>query len=645
MAIVKMKKIRLFAVRDQKEQLLADLQRLGCVEFSEQTALAGQAELASILKKESGGLDKLRSDLSVLSRALELLDHYAPQKTKMFEQRPEISEETLLNEAALSGLLTLCADIEHKDAQLKRLAALETQHNSLLESLDPWRDLEINFDFSGTAATSIVFGTLPVAVEIDNAEHLLGLAVPEAQLLPVSSHHELHYVVLIALRERMPHALESLRLLGFSNAPLKDLEGTAAENIDRVTQRLDEMAQEKLTISEELTALADCKNELKRAVDLLSVKIAKGEAAEQLLGTERAVVMTGWVPAEAEKALADTLSKYACAWDLSDPTEEETADVPVALKNNKFTAPLMMVTEMYSLPSYVGIDPNPLIMFFFTVFFGIMYADIGYGIILLTLGILATKLLKLRGTMKYAAGLLILCGATTTIFGVLFGSCFGDAIPVFTKMIGIGRVELWNKIDPLKEPMQMLIISLGIGVVHLLFGMGIKAYLLIRDGKPLAALFDVGSWWLLFAGIALGAMGITWWVAIGGAAALILTQGRDKPNIVGKFFGGIASLYDVVNFLADVLSYSRLMALLLASSVIASVVNVLGSLGGSVIGFIIVFLIGHTFNMAINIIGTYVHAARLQYLEFFGKFYEDGGRAFKPLKIKTNYYDIIKEEN
>ena len=433
--------------------------------------------------------------------------------------------------------------------------------------------------------------------------------------------------MLVCLKEKLADATEALRPFGFAISGSKGLKDTAAENIVRAEDRLQELAAEKEHLIEKITDKAPHRKELKMTVDLLGTKIARAEAAERLLGTQRAVSLIGWVPVPEEKKLASILSEYDCAWELSDPEPDETKQVPVSLKINKLTEPLMMVTEMYSLPAYDGVDPNPLIMPFFTLFFGIMYADMGYGVILFILGILGSKLLKPRGGMKYATGLLVFCGLTTIIFGALFGSLFGDAVPVFAEnILGISQVELWNAIDPLEQPMVMLVASLGLGVIQIIAGMAVKAYMLIRDGKWMDAIFDVGSWWLLFAGIAIGALGMTWWVCIAGAAALLLTQGRDKPSIVGKFIGGLASLYDITGYLGDILSYSRLMALLLASSVIASVVNVLGSLSGSIIVFIIVFLIGHVFNMAINIIGTYVHAARLQYLEFFGKFYK-GRRA------------------
>jgi V/A-type H+-transporting ATPase subunit I len=246
-----------------------------------------------------------------------------------------------------------------------------------------------------------------------------------------------------------------------------------------------------------------------------------------------------------------------------------------------------------------------------------------------------------------------MCGVASAIIGWLTGGFFGDAIasvarlfgreaPVLPTVFGFLTRPLLN---PMEDMIDVLIYSLALGGIQIIAGMAIKAYMLIRDGHFWDALFDVGSWWLLFAGIALGALKGIWYVCYAGVAALILTQGRAKKGIFAKLFGGIASLYDITSYLGDVLSYSRLMALMLAGSVIANIVNMLGTMTGSVIGFALVFILGHSFNAAINIVGTYVHASRLQYLEYFGKFYMDGDRAFAPLQINTKYVDIIKEEN
>jgi V/A-type H+-transporting ATPase subunit I len=410
---------------------------------------------------------------------------------------------------------------------------------------------------------------------------------------------------------------------------------------------LRELAEEKAPIEGNIKAEAVHREELKLCVDSMSTKIARAEATERLMGTSSAVALLGWVPVPEEEKLSVLLEKYDCAWETFEPSYDEQAQIPIKVKNSKLTSPMSMVTEMYSLPAYNGIDANPLIFPFFTVFFGIMFADMGYGLLMFIAGLLVKKKARPRGTMKHMSELLIICGISTFVFGFISGGFFGDAIPVIAGMFG-HTVNIWFLVDPIlnpiKNPLTVLIGAMILGVIQILVGMSLNAYLLIRDGSWRDALYDVGSWWLLFAGIALGALGVTWYVCFAGIAALILTQGRHKPTIIGKIVSGVASLYNITSYFGDILSYSRIMALMLAGTVIASVVNTLGSLNGSIIIFAVIFLIGHAFNIILNLIGCYVHTSRLQYLEYFGKYYRDGGRPFKPLAVNTKFVDILKED-
>jgi len=345
-----------------------------------------------------------------------------------------------------------------------------------------------------------------------------------------------------------------------------------------------------------------------------------------------------------EKQLGNVLSNFDCAWETAEPTEEEIPDVPVKLRNNAFSSPYSMLTEMYSMPAYNGIDPNPFLMLFFSMFFGIIIADLGYGMLIFLGGLLYKIKAKPKGVQARAPGLLMICGVSCALFGVLSGSFFGDAIAKIAGMYG-QTVSIPALIDPLNNPLQVLIGALILGFIQLIIGTAINGYMLIRDGQWLDAVLDVGSLWLFFAGIALGAMGVTWYVACAGAAVIVLTQGRSSPSIGGKIGNGIFSLYSIASgWFGDVLSYCRLMALMLAGAVIGSVFNTLGTMTGNLIGFALLFLIGHALNLALSLIGAFVHSLRLQYLEFFGKFYREGGKPYEPLAIKTNYFNIIEED-
>jgi V/A-type H+-transporting ATPase subunit I len=379
----------------------------------------------------------------------------------------------------------------------------------------------------------------------------------------------------------------------------------------------------------------------------------KEAARENGLTDGTMIYLEGWVSAPQEEELVRELKKFDLAYELTDPAEGETP--PTKLQNPKWMEGINMVTEMYSLPAYDGIDPNPLMFFWYVFFFGFMFADVAYGIIIWLVCFLVTRKLKPKGTMGYMFNLGQWLGGSTALCGFFVGGFFGDAITTVAEtFLGIPSEQLpqWLQtwcngliVNPVNDPMTVLIIAIVVGCVQLIFGQCIHIYMEARDGRPLEGVLDVVPWWIFFAGIGVLALAGSPVVILLGVVALVATQGRHNKGIFAKIFGGISSLYDVTSWLSDVLSYARLMALMLATSVIAMVFNTLAAMPGIFLVFVVIFLIGHTFNIGVNLIGTYVHAARLQYLEFFGKFYKDGGKPFQPLAYNTKYVDIHKEEN
>ena len=268
-----------------------------------------------------------------------------------------------------------------------------------------------------------------------------------------------------------------------------------------------------------------------------------------------------------------------------------------------------------------------------------------YGLIMLLVSLFVIKKYNPKKTMGQMMHLGVLVGISTMVCGFFIGSLFGDSVTVISETFMGKSRALWSLIDPLKDPMTVLYFGIVLGIIQMVFGQCVKIYMAFRDGEGTEALLDVVPWWIMGISIVIAVVTGKMWVILIGCAALVLTQGRNKPTIPGKIFGGIASLYDTTSWLGDILSYARLMALMLATTVIASVVNILATLPGNIIAFVIIFVIGHVFNLGINLIGTYVHAARLQYLEFFGKFYKDGGVPFKPLAYDTKYVDVVEQES
>ena len=349
------------------------------------------------------------------------------------------------------------------------------------------------------------------------------------------------------------------------------------------------------------------------------------------------------------------MDQMNCCYRFAPPKEDE--EVPVLLDNKNFFVPFEAITEMYSLPDYRGFDPTSIFALFYAVFFGMMLSDAGYGILMTVACFVVLHKFKLEGNMYKMIRLFFYCGISTIIWGALFGGWFGDFIQVFARTV-LGKEVVINALwfNPLDDPMKLLIFSLALGIIHLFIGMGIKAYMQIKEGHWFDALCDEGFWYFTIVGLIalLGGSSISpvlpeigQWLAIIGAAGLLLTGGRDKKGI-GKVTGGLSNIYNITSYLSDILSYARLLALGLATGVIAQVVNTMGSLfGGGVFGIIIlvvVFIFGHALNLAINALGAFIHSSRLQYVEFFGKFYEDGGEPFDPFRKKTKYIKIEQEE-
>ncbi|MDR0491216.1 MAG: hypothetical protein LBH28_08250, partial [Oscillospiraceae bacterium] len=579
MAIVKMKKIRLLVSRADKEDVLRELMLLGRVEVSEPDVLLEDPELAAFVERENAELDRCRADYASLARALEVINEHVPIKTKMFAQRPEVTDSRKQKKKEAEKSLELAKTLDSLDNDIRRLLTEENNEKNLIESLTPWAPLELLMNNEGTNTAAVILGAVASTVDIDMMQYTLHEAVRESQAFVVSSNAEQHYLCVVCLRDKQSAASEVLRRYNFSVTSLKSIECTAEESIKNAEKHLLELAEEKEDLTAQIKAAAEKKPELQLCYDHIGTKIARAEAAEKLLGTQSSLLLTGWAAAPAEPDIVSILSKYTCAWSFEDPSRDEYGAVPVELNNGALARPLTMVTEMYSLPAYGGIDPNPLMMPFFVAFYGCMMADMGYGLVMI-IAALIVRSKKPQGGMKTLFDLMFPCGIATFIVGAMTGGLFGDTPTQLAKLFtgNEGFILYKPLFDPITNTMEVLIGALVLGFLHIIFGMGIKMFMKIRDGKALDGILDVVPWWLLFAGIALGALGVTWIVAIAGGAALILTQGRAKPTIVGKLIGGIASLYDITSYFGDILSYSRVMALMLAGGVIAMVFNTLGAL-------------------------------------------------------------------
>ena len=385
---------------------------------------------------------------------------------------------------------------------------------------------------------------------------------------------------------------------------------------------------------------------------MISVQIDDQKVRENIFQTQSVFALTGWIAEEDADKVKKLLDRYSCYYTLEQPAEGD--DPPVKLKNNKFVQPYELITEMYSLPTPDGIDPTPMLTPFFILFFGMMLADAGYGLLIFLLCFIGLKKFKPdEGFLKSAMQIGTSCGLSTMFWGVMYGGYFGNLIPQVAESWFGKTITIPAVFDMLNDPMSIMILSFLLGAVHLFTGMGIKIYMLAKRGHLMDGLMDVGLWYLILVGLPMMVLpavaNVGKILAIVGAVGLILTQGRHEKNILMKPIKGVMSLYDITGYLSDVLSYSRVLALGLAGGIIANVFNLLGTMPGfnliGVIAFLLIFVIGHVFNLAISGLGAYVHTSRLQYVEFFGKFYEAGGKPFRPFQANTKYTLISDKED
>ena len=652
MAIVKMKKLQLMVVRSQKEALLRDLMLLGCVSVTEPD-VPTEGDDAGLMR-ESGGLVEARAEQARLNGALQLLDKYAPVKSKLLSGRPEVTEAEFLDEAALKEELAAAEAVEDLEAQIRRLTSEEARLRTSIESLKPWTALDLSLDTAGTASTDVTYGTIPAVVNLAEVNQTLAAAAEEAELFPVSTDGDAHYTVLVCHKSEQAEAIAALRNFGFAVASVSGTKGTAKENIDAATEQIEALSKERTNLEAKIVSYAPHRESFKLSVDRMTANIGKAEAAERMVGTDSVVCLNGWMEAPEEEKVVAVLSRYDCSWEFEDPTEEEYPDVPVKLKNNAFTEPLNMVTNMYSLPAYGTVDPNPLMAPFFILFYGIMMADMGYGLLMIIAALVVKFVVKPKRGMKIFTNLLLEGGIATFVMGVVTGGFFGDLIPTLSKMFGheMGDNLLTNPpLNPMTDVNTVLYGAMALGVVHLFTGMIVNMVQKFKNGDGMGAILEEGCWFVIFAGLALvvlkvgGKLGMI--VLIIGCVMLVWGAMRPAKGF-GKVTAVFAAIYNgATGWLGDILSYSRLMALMLAGSVVAQVFNSLGAMpsekGTTVVTFfifVLVFLVGHALNFALNLLGCFVHDLRLQCLEFFGKFYQDGGKPFEPLEINTKFVDV-----
>lgn len=648
MAVSQMNKMTAIVLRSDADVLIRRLMWLSCVEVvsvKNDADEESQAQNSSSFENEHAEAER---NVSKLAAAIKLLKNYVSKekKTGLFSRRPEIPRDRY--DADIGEYAHDFKSIERTEEISCRLVELTNDKINLLgkeTELNPWIGCSVPLDLTKTKETRVWFGTLPSRVtpdEVAAAIHSAKIGDLLCEVEFVNKDSANNYVIVVYHISCGDQVYSAMSSIGFIRLDFREYSGTAADNLKRITRDIAEADNKYTALENELYTIAEGIDSIKIAYDAASARLAVLTAKKDLIATRETVILTGWVPLNAVEKVTAQLEKMCCSYVFNEPKKED--DVPVLLNNANNVSAFEVVVGLYSMPVYGTYDPTFVMSLFYFIIFGIMLGDVIYGLLLSIGGFLAIRFLDLDSGIKRLVQLFAICGISCILSGILFGSYLGDFPAVMMdKMFQIQIKSPALLFDPINEPVFYLIIALSVGVIHLVAGMAIKFYILWRSGEQFSAVFDIGSWLVLFSGFGIYMIDpdIGKYIILTGVAMLVLTQGRAHKNIFMKIIMGIGSLYGIVNYIADLLSYSRIMALGLASAVVASVVNILATLAGpSVIGFIImifIVLLGHTVNLAINLLGTFVHTSRLQYIEFFGKFYESGGRMFKPVRVVTKY--------
>ncbi len=651
MAIVKMKKFTLLAFESQKQPLLKKLQAFQNVEFvnlQDEELLENNEELLGLQKDTvDSNYAKYEENLLKAKFVIDFLQKYVPEKSglqALKEGRRELTLEELEERVTSMDWLTSHDKIKEYDRTLSKLANEKTKLESEIKSLQNWQAVDAPFSqVKELKRASYLLGTISVQSEKPFMDELKACQYVHAENLHKDSQDV--YLFFLVGEEDKQAVDELTKKYGFSHFTTS-YEGSPASIIKDFSEKMDVITKSEKEIQEKVSSYGKLLEDFELIYEYYYNLRERQEVTKNFLKTNDVVSMVGWVPAD-DMSTVEAIAKETVGDEyhitFEDVQEDEINQVPIKLKNGNIVSNFESITTMYSLPRYNEIDPTPLITPFYVIFFGMMVADIGYGLVVLIATLLAQRLFKLDKGMQKTVKFFFWLSLPTIAFGILYGSFFGGIIPIN------------GPINPEQDVNTLLLMSVGFGLVHIFFGLGIKAYMLIRDGQPLDAFFDVGSWviTLIGAGILLsGSMfglfsetvtNIGMYMMFLGMALIVFTQGRDAETFVGKFASGLYALFGITNYVGDIVSYTRLMALGLAGGSIAGAFNLIMSQFPGVSLFIIgplFFVFAHAFNLFLAMLGAYVHTCRLQYVEYIGKFYEGGGKEFKPFKTLEKYIDL-----
>lgn len=670
MAVVPMKKVLICGLKKDRKGTLELLQRQGVLEISNVLQEDDMFQKMDVTSSKT----VFERNAILAEQAVVILDKYAPEDKGMlssFAGRDLLSvEEYEANAVLHDEVMKKAYRIQELAKQIGENSAVIPKLEQQLEALEPWKSFDLPLDFKGTKKSVVFIGAIQEEIALEDLISRLGELAPKAETIDVnivSASKEQTCFFIVCSKSDGEAVEDALKKLNFVKPPLSSLVPAKREQ-----QLQEELSKVKAEIEKAEKAIADMASDresIKFVMDYYTMRAEKYGVLNGLVQSKRVFLITGYVSVTAAPKLEKLLQdKYEVVVEFSEPEEKD--DVPVLLHNNKFAEPVEGVIESYSLPGQGEIDPSMIVATFYYVLFGLMLSDAAYGLIMIAgTAYCLTKFKNMETGMKKFMKMFMFCGISTAFWGFMFGSFFGDAVNViattFFNRPDIRLGPIW--FEPVSLPMKMLVFAFLLGIIHLFTGLGVKFYCCVKNGRLIDGIYDAVFWYMLVGGgiiylltmsmftdmlglsftLPAAAGTVASVLAVIGLIGIVLTSGRESKAWFKRILKGLYGAYGVTSYLSDILSYSRLLALGLATSVISTVFNKMGSMVGNsipgVIIFILVFLIGHSLNLAINALGAYVHTNRLQFVEFFGKFYEGGGRKFEPFAIHTKYYKVKED--
>jgi V/A-type H+-transporting ATPase subunit I len=651
MSIAKMNKFTLIFFESQKELLMEKLQSFQGVQFInlQDDALLEKHEVLQALKKDDMDTkySSYEDNISKIKFCLEIIEQYAPEKSglsSLLEDKKALSFQEVKEKVEINDWEGIYTYLKEKESALNELINEKTKLEAEVENLSNWMDFDAPFDkLNNLKMTDTYLGTISKQYEKEFIDSF-DTEVKSGYYEIIKEDNDDSYMFLLVHKDEVSEVNEIFKKYGFSNLTFNN-SNTPREFINECKNKSAEITDAINAVKEEIRGYEKSRENLKLAFEYYNSLILRAKASNNFMKTEKVITLCGWNLLEnnheLEKSIKDSLGEDYYL-EFAEVSEEEIEDVPIKLDNTGFAGAFENVVEMYSLPLYNEVDPTPILSVFYFIFYGMMLSDAGYGLIMVALSsflIYKTKDEQKKKNYK----LFFYAGISTVIWGAIYGGWFGDLLP---KYFGINVPVI---LDSSKDITTIFILSLAFGVIHIFVGLGIKGYMLIKTKLYKDFVYDVITWYATLIGAilmlvgAFGSLGTILFAA--GLVGLLLTQGRSAPTLGGKIGWGIYGVYGITGYLGDIISYSRLLALGLATGFIANALNLIINLVPSPLKYVLapfLFVGFHTFNLLINALGSYVHAARLQYLEFFSKFYSGGGKKFTPFKHSDKYINIIK---